>query len=229
MERIELIKELTTGYSSQTRTSNKYWLLLILASILSFVKYSKPTEDLSLPFSLGHVSQTDYYTFLLLMICITTIAYASAWLQQLRSRNLIQQLIDKTPESELYIHEVHIQDYFDATSSQTFNRVAPIVQVLRRRDFFCLNETYIGKKNRLLRAIIYGTLKLLAISIIYIIPLLALYKNVVFFSKNTVLNPWEIPTFIYWIMITITSSVFLALLYSEIKYACNSIRKIMMK
>ncbi|MEO6188417.1 MAG: hypothetical protein ABIO82_05730 [Ginsengibacter sp.] len=133
MEEFQLLKELSDGFSTQAKLSNKYWLLLMLSSIVSISHLNNinTTEKIDLPFSLGKVDFIDFNAFVLLMICVTSIAFASAFLQAHRTRKLIQKVIDNKSEDKKYIEKIHVQDIFDSIVTPTFNRVAPIAQFLQ--------------------------------------------------------------------------------------------------
>lgn len=223
MNEFDLLKELRDGYSAQTKTSNKYWGLLMLASVISVSNYRNTEKLIDLPFSLGKVSQTDFHSFILLLICTLAIAFASAWLQQLRTRNLIQKVIDDIPEDKKYIKKIHIQDLFDSTSLQTFNRVSPIAQVMQGKNQF-FGEENPRRGRRFLGATTYLLLKIPTSIIIFLFPLFALYRSARYFSNHNEGTSWNIPIFFYWLIISISTLVFLIMIYYGIKYILKAMR-----
>lgn len=229
MEEIDLLKELTSGFSAQAKTSNKYWGLLMLVSIISVLNYSNSDNSIGLPFNLGEVTPVDFHSIVLLMICALAIAFASAWLQQVRTRDLIQRVIDNTPEDRKYIHKVHIQDIFDSTASQTFNRVSPIAQVLQGKfQFFSDGKS--NQKGRLMVSIvIYALLKVIVAGIIFVIPVMSLLRSVEYFSTHSEENSWGIPIFFYWMTICATFLVFLVMIIFDLKYIRKTMLKISLK
>jgi hypothetical protein len=215
MNKITLIKELRDGYSNQTKASNKYWSLLIIVSIISILNHNNEKDSIELPFGLGHVKQIDFHLTLLLMICTISIAFASAWIQQLRTRKLIQKVTDNISDKKKFIHKVHIQDYFDSTSSQTFNRIAPIAQILQGKNQF-YDEKKPNTKNRLLGVVVYVFLKIVALVIVFLIPILALYMGAINFSTIRTANSLGLSINFYWFMIFISSGVFSIMIVEDI-------------
>ena len=226
MNKITLIKELRDGYSNQTKASNKYWSLLILVSIISILNHDNKKDLIELPFGLGEVKQIDFHLTILLMICTISIAFASAWIQQLRTRKLIQKVTDNLSDEKKFIHKIHIHDFFDSTSSQTFNRVAPIAQILQGKYQF-YDDKKSNNKGRLLGVVVYVFLKIVALIIVFLIPILALYKSAINFSSIDTTTSLGLSIYFYWFMIFISAGVFIIMIVEDIKYVVNTTIKIM--
>ena len=217
MNKISLLKDLTIGYSNHIKSSNKYWSLLMFASIVSLFNYKSPSsKTLDLPFKLGMASQEDFQLFMLFLICSLSITFASTWLQQLRSRKIIGDLINDISKENETIHNVRLLDYFDTISSQNFNRVYPISQVF-------LKKVENKKTHKFFEISLYILLKTVTLIIIFLIPTFALIKGVKYFISHQH-KLWEIPIFIFWLLIIISFIVFTILVISDLKYIIKGIR-----
>jgi len=225
-EKYKLLKELTVGFSTQARLSNQYWLALMIVSIVSISNLENfdKTGVNYLPFNLGKVGFSDFIAIILLLITALSIAFASAFLQAQRTRILIQKLIDNIPDKDKFIENIHIQDIFDSNVSPTFNRVAPIAQFIQGRNQFFGDKP--KKKNRILATIIYLSLKVATLIIVFIVPLIALYKNFILFSNSKITPSWGLPVFLYWFICGLTAVVFLTMIVSDINYIFKVVIKL---
>ena len=207
----DFISKLSEGYSTQAKTTNKFWLVLIIASIIALVGRLDDKQLIELPFTLGKVQPTDFYTITIILISVVTIVFSAAMTQTMRTRLLIQKAIDDLPESELYIGKIHVQDYFDSMVSPTYLRVAPISQfMLGKNQFFGT-----GKQNKLIRSlatILYILLKSTTFVFLYIMPAFAVKKcweNKIIGASNQTLH---IPDF-YLIILTGLAAVCMIIMF----------------
>jgi hypothetical protein len=217
---------LCDGYSTQSKLSNKYWLFVILASIVSLINLDKKGE-LALPLSLGKVNAVDFNSFILIMICTTTIAFASTFAQSSRTRNLAHRFIESLPIEDRFMNKIHIQDIFDSVTVPNFNRVAPISQFLLGKNQF-LGDPPPKKIYKHFGAFIYILLKLISLVIAYIIPLIALYRNFILFTglhNNT--TSWGLPYFFYWFLCILTFGVYVILIVAAFKYMFKVTKRIL--
>lgn len=220
-----LIKELAEGHSKQSKIANQFWLVLMISSVIAFAGNAGANNRYNLPFTLGEVSASDFYFISLILISITTIAFTSAMIQAIRARMLIQKVIDSLTEKERYVEEIHIQDYLDSILTPTYNRVAPISQYLLGKNQFFGN----GKQNKFLKsigAIFYIILKLLTFGFIYIIPLLAINKCLVYLKDNINNGIIHIHNSILYSLVFISLICILILFVGDIKYILRALRRI---
>lgn len=210
-EQQELISKLAEGYSIQAKTTNKFWLVLIVASIIALVGRIDDDKLIELPFTLGKVQIADFYIITLILISVIVIVFSASMTQTMRTRLLIQEVIDQLPESEKKFSGINIQDYFDSIISPTYMRVAPISQFIFGKKQF-LGK---GKKSRLIKFIsstLYILLKLTTFVFLYIVPGLALHtcwKNKEIGSLSQTLN---IPDF-YLITIMILATICMLIMF----------------
>jgi hypothetical protein len=174
-EHQEFISKLAEGYSTQAKTTNKFWLVLIVASIIALVGRIDSEKLIDLPFTLGKVQIADFYTIIIILISAVVIVFSASMAQTMRTRLLIQKAIDNLPETEKFIAGIHIQDYFDSMVSPTYMRVAPISQFLfGKKQFFGS-----GDQSKLIKyssSVLYILLKLTTFVFLYILPALAIKK-----------------------------------------------------
>ena len=114
MTQDDLLKKLSEGYSIQSETANKFWLALIVSCIITITGRPDIKSSLiDLPFTLGKVNSADFYTIMIILVCTIIIAYASAMIQAIRARKLIQKILDNVDEKDKFTNNVHIQDLVD--------------------------------------------------------------------------------------------------------------------
>jgi len=175
MEQVKLIEKLAAGYSTQSKTANQFWLVLIIASIIALTGKAGVENLIELPFTLGKVDIYDFYSVSTILISVLVIAFTSAMIQTIRTRMLIQKEIESIAAKDRFIGQIHIQDYLDSILTPTYNRVGPISQFLLGRNQF------LGQKrpNKFLRAvgvILYSVLKLSTFFFMYFVPVIAMFK-----------------------------------------------------
>lgn len=227
MQERELIKDLSEGYSAQSQTANRFWVLLIVASIVTLTgRAEKDSGLIELPFTLGKVSIIDFYSIMIILISVLSIAFASAMIQAIRARKLIQNVIDSIPELNRYIGGIHIQDIVDVTLKPTFNRVAPIAQYLHGKDQF-----FDGKKKpgtKIVAVVVYTFLKVITFIFIYLIPFYSINKGLTAINSESAGTSFIFPKFLLIILIALAILSSLILFFGDLKYLVrvnNRIRK----
>ena len=221
----ELITKLTEGYSTQSSTTNKFWVVLIIASTIGLVGRPDVDNLIELPFTLGKVYAADFYSISIILISVVIIAFSSAMIQTIRTRMLIQKAINDLSDAELFIGKVHIQDYFDSISTPTYSKVAPIAQfILGKNQFF--GEPKPSKGRRRFAKLVYLVLKYSTFIFLYLIPIWALVKcwtNKNHASPNGTIN---IPGFLLVAIMTLAASSVVILFVGDIKHIGRASKKI---
>lgn len=226
MTQDDLLKKLSEGYSIQSETANKFWLALIVSCIITITGRPDIKSSLiDLPFTLGKVNSADFYTIMIILVCTIIIAYASAMIQAIRARKLIQKILDNVDEKDKFTNNVHIQDLVDCTLKPTFNRVAPIAQYLFGDNQFFGDEKP-SKIIKLISTFFYSILKITTLIFIYFIPIVAVYKSWKALFNDNICSTIGIPTFMIATLICLSVIVTLILLYGDIKYFIRVIRRI---
>jgi hypothetical protein len=185
----------------------------------------KESSLIELPFTLGKVNSSDFYSIMIILICTLSIAFASAMIQAIRARKLIQTIIDGIDEKDKYSDKVHIQDLVDCTLKPTFNRVAPIAQYLLGKNQF-FSDRKPSKKIKLLSTFFYSILKVTTFIFIYFIPVAAVYKSWKALNLDKIGSTIGIPAFLLVTLIILSIIVTVILFYGDIKYFFGVIRKI---
>jgi hypothetical protein len=225
----EVLMKLCDGYSIQSRTANRFWLVMIVASIISLT--GQPNDDnlISLPFTLGTVNISDFYSISIIIISVTSIAYSSAQIQGLRARDLIRIVIkDFDKDSKWLSKNMHVKDFVDCSLNPTFNRVAPISQFLQGKVQF-LNKT--EPQNKLLKttgAVLYFIMKIISLLFIFVIPVYSIKRCWEELSTSPATNSIDIPNSILFTIMGLATFSLVILIYGELKYSIRAFKRIVL-
>jgi len=219
MSEKDIILKISDGYSTQSKIANQFWLILVIYCIITLLATGSQANKnlIELPFSLGKVKTFDFYQLNIILISILSISFTSAMIQVIRTRKLIQKMIDGLTDKNI-ISNIHIQDYLDSTFSPTYNRVAPISQYLLGKNQF-FNEGTPNKFIKNISSIFYVLLKLTTFVVLYFLPFFSLYRCWSFILKN---QHSDSEILIYtWVLIFVTLMAFISiviLFVGDLKY-----------
>lgn len=222
----EFITKLAEGYSIQSKTTNRFWLVLIITSIIALVGRIDDKKLIELPFTLGRVHPADFYSITIILISVVVIAFSAAMTQAMRTRMLIQKAIDSLSRGDQYIGKIHIQDFFDSTVTPTYIRVAPISQfMLGKNQFFGMRQ-----KNKWIRGaatILYIMLKVATFVFLYFIPIIALTKC--WRSKDIAASEatLHIPGFLLIMLVVLAGTSMLVLAIGDIRHLVKVTRRVL--
>lgn len=222
----EFIVDLSTGYSTQAKTTNRLWIVLIIPSIIALVGKIDDKNLIELPFTLGKVPAPDFYFVTIVIICVVIIVFSSSLTQTLRTRMLIQKAIENLKEKDLYIDTIHVQDFIDSIVTPTYTRVAPISQfMLGKNQFFGKGEP--NKQLKRVATIFYIILKFVTFIFLYFIPVSAVlkcWKNLDLISPN---STFHVSRLVILFLVLLAVITFVILLIGEIKHIYRVSRKLM--
>lgn len=229
MTKFELIENLCTGYSTQSKTANQFWLALIISSVIALTgrieSKGMPTDSLiQLPFTLGGVNAADFYTISIILISVLLIAFDAAMIQAIRARMLIQKGIEQLEPK--YIHGIHIQDYVDSRLAPTYNRVAPIAQFLSGKKQFFEPGVKQGALAKRVGVVFYFLLKAITYFLMYGIPLFAVCRCWNTLKQTTEPGQLQIPELVLGIVILFAIISTVILLWGDIRYLYRVIKRI---
>jgi hypothetical protein len=232
MEHLGLIEKLCTGYSTQSKTANQFWLVLIISSIIALTGYpvaqiGSTDKLIKLPFTLGDVNPIDFYSISAVLVSVLLIAFDSAMIQAIRTRMLIQKCIEDLDDK--FIDKVHIQDYIDSTLMPTYNRVAPISQFILGKKQFLEDANKQNNTIKFAGIVLYVLLKTTTFILMYFIPLLAVRKCWLFLINTEHHGQLQIPDFILTLIIMLALISTLVLFIGDLKYLCRVIKRIQKK
>lgn len=225
MDSIELIKVLSEGYSKQSKTANQFWLVLIIASIITMTGSVNDDNMIELPFTLGTVVPKDFYSISMVLISVVSIAYTSAMIQAIRTRMLIQTAIEELMKSQTFFSNIHIQDIVDSILSPTYNRVAPISQFILGKNQF-LGQGPQKNHVRWAGIVLYVFFKLCGFISMYLIPLLAVVKCYDYLIEHGTENTINLPFAVIIFLVILALISIVILLVGEIRYLGRVILKI---
>jgi hypothetical protein len=174
---LNVVRDWATGFSTQAKYSNKVWLALIAAAMLSVF----PVEDadgIKLPFSLGQVDAANYQVMSLLILTVLMIGYCQSYATtHLITRGAHEAIASLRPERR----RIEARKLYDLLVTSTLARVAPLVQLTGAERF---------------AAIYYLLLKLVSVAILFAVPLSALAICYLRVASN-----YSIPGWVHWLCV----------------------------
>ena len=169
----EVLKDLANAATTQVHVSNRYWLVLLVAS--TFVAFPGDVKSgmIQLPFNLGKVYQQDFSVVGLLMVSVLVIAFCSAHAQVLRVQSFVHRMLENNALGEMPGgHDG--RDFFDALRVPSITRVAPLPQLVRGRNQFFIDKVKVPNGTLIATGMYYAFLKILSIFVYFGFPVLAL-------------------------------------------------------
>jgi hypothetical protein len=175
----KLIKELASAVSTQAQFANRIWLALMTVALFAVLPHvPKSNGNLSLPFNLGEVDAMWFHTVVFALLVVLVITFASAHPQHIRAHSLAQDSISASPSMSGHIHP---REMFDMLRMPSFNRVAPLAQVLRGKyQYYKTNRDCPAWLLRL-TVVYYSLLKIASLAVYFTLPFWAIwhvYTNV---------------------------------------------------
>ena len=175
----ELVKELASAVSTQAQFANRIWLALMTAALVAVLPHVPTSSgNLSLPFSLGEVDATWFNRVVFALLVVLVITFASAHAQHIRAQSLAQDSISASPSMSGHIHP---REMFDMLRMPSFNRVAPLAQVLRGKYQYYKTNHDCPAWLRRLTVVYYALLKIASLAVYFSLPFWAIwhaYTNV---------------------------------------------------
>ena len=223
----EYFYKLIDGHSTHSKQTGKFWISLAIISILTIISSSGTGSTINLPFGIGPVSRVDFFPFALLAISIFIIGFGSSHIQAVRVTKLIHRVI-KDNEDDPYIGGIHIQDFFDSVVTPSFNRVAPLGQILQGKYQFFPEAKQIPKYLKVLGYSYYLVLKFITFIVMYAFPFYALkisYSNSILANGDASLL--GIPIIILKIFGIIGALVLLQLLIVDVLFVIRVTKRLL--
>lgn len=222
-----LIVSLSEGGSDQTRWATKLWYALATVSALSLMPVATASNTLQAPFGIGELNSVDFYSFAVVAISILGIGAGAAQCQAIRSRSLINRVLDEYGKEYPLTRNVALQDAFDAVVTSSIQRIAPLAQVLRGRCQFYPESHNCPLYLRLLSSLYYTVLKLVSVMVVHVFPAYALVQSAL---RSRVLCSscyiWGIPNFVIWPVLTVALIVAVQMVCMDALYFLRAMRNI---
>jgi hypothetical protein len=172
----QVIKELASAVTTQAQVANRVWLGLMTVAVIALLPRTSAGE-VALPFGFGKVDATSFHVILFLMLFVLTIAFSSAYAQQFRAQKLAQSFVDSALKSPTSYAGAHPRDRFDMLRLPSFNRVAPLGQlVLGQHQFYTLAGSC-PRWRRVTGTVYYLLLKLTSLIVYFGLPGFALFHS----------------------------------------------------
>jgi hypothetical protein len=178
--KLDSVEKLTTGFSIQSKVSNRIWIALITASIVALINITNQEPSavsgvykIAMPFALGNVYYADFLLICVILLSALTLGFASAFFQAQKTVKLIWHILNTLPAEEKYENGIPLQAFADAWVLPTYSRVSPISMHFMG-DYILANEPkpQISKARKNLNKIVYIMLKFAVAIIIFGLPLL---------------------------------------------------------
>jgi hypothetical protein len=172
-----IVKELAGAVSVQARIANRAWLALMSVAFFAVLPH-KPEKsgNLSLPFNLGEVNPVWFHAIVFSILVVLAIAFASAHAQQMRAQKLAQVAVDSLVASHSREDHVHPRELFDMLRTPSFNRVAPLAQLLRGKYQFYETGRHCPTWLLLGTNAFYALLKLTSLLVYFGLPFWAMWQ-----------------------------------------------------
>jgi hypothetical protein len=187
---LELAKELASAFSTQAQVANRMWLVLMTVSLFAVLPPVPKNGNLSLPFGLPEVNAKGFHTIVYFSLVILAIAFASAHAQQMRAQKLA---IDLLPESPPIEKQIHPREFFNMLRTPSFNRIAPLAQLLRGKYQYYKTKRDCPTWLRRSTVVYYALLKLTSLAVYFWLPFWAMrdaYVNVLSVQSASFVVVW---------------------------------------
>lgn len=175
----DLVKELASAVSTQAQFANRMWLALMTVAFFAVLpRVPASSGNLSLPFSLGEVNAMWFHLIVFSILVVLAIAFASAHAQHIRAQSLAQDSLSAMFSMSGHIHP---REFFDMMRLPSFNRIAPLAQLLRGKYQYYKTARDCPAWLRRLTVVAYVPLKLASLAVYFSLPFWAIwhaYTNV---------------------------------------------------
>lgn len=174
------IKDLAEGISTQVKAGNRTWLTTITVSVLLLLPVQRSGDGIGpamvdLPLNLGQVPESIFYPFGFAILTVLVTALAAAHASTLRAHVLAARLVDFLESNETSGNYVRPRDLLDIIRVSSLTRVAPLAQLIRGQYQFADRDDACPQWLRVASTGYYVALKLMATTVLFLLPVLALW------------------------------------------------------
>lgn len=223
----ESLKYLFDGFSTQNKSATRYWIALAVISALVILQRSN-CGTVTVQFLSASVALADFYPFAFALISLLLIAYGSTNAQLLRTKKLVMRSISPMKDKYLDLGHINVQDVFDAVTTPSIGRVAPLAQILQIRTQFRPESSRRSWPIAILAATYFVFLRVAGVLVIEGIPSYALWtayqKGGISYGSSM---PLSIPIWLFWFIGLIGVAAIVEIIVLDILYAVDSVRHIL--
>ena len=215
----ESVKQIADAVSTQVRTVNRTWFVTIgVALLVLFPPLNAGTTSgvVALPFQLGSVDGFYFYPTVFALFSVLIVAFATAHAQTARAQKLALLALRKIQSSALL--GIHAQDLFDMFRYASVNRVAPLAQLLRGKYQFQEMAASCPTWLRLITALYYFLLKLVAALVYWLLPAYAYWLAFKKAEESGLISNWIIIS-----AGAIVTSSLLIVAFSDLQYVFETL------
>ncbi len=218
----EFLLKIVEGYSTYNKVYIKYWMAIALLSLVIIVSTNtKNKVEVTLPFDIGTLDRDSFYPFAFAILAILVICFGSTFSQSFRSSKLMYRAVEKLEDDYIFFDRIYLRDIIDCLYYPSLTRVAPLSQLARGKYQFFPESKHTPKFLGFITTIYYVLLKIVAISVMYLLPaaalLLSFFKGI-WGKKNALLN---IPIFVFWVFGVTSMVILIQLLIEDLSFLSN--------
>jgi len=213
----EFLLKIIEGHSIFHKVYIKFWVTLATFSLIILVP-TETKDGISLPFELGSYKKEDFYPLGFIIISILVICFGSTFSQSFRMSKLLHRAIEKVKNDYIYYDTIYLQDIVDGLIYPSLTRVAPLAQLSQGKYQFFPENKNIPYFRKVLATIYYTFLKVIAISVMHLLPAWALYISFsrgIYHKKELLLN---LPIFVFWILGIASFMILAQLMFEDIRF-----------
>lgn len=198
----DYLVKLIEGFSTYAKLSSKIWITIALLSIVTLLP--KIPDKINF-FDSIEVENNYIYQFSFIIISILIISFGSVWSQTIRTRKLIQRVIDDTKAEYIFKGNIYLSDIIDGILYPSLARVAPLSQMLQGKHQFFPEAYNISVFKKCFAAFYYLILKAISILLLIFLPG---YSLIISFIEGKIYDigttTGKIPIEFFWIIGIIT-------------------------
>lgn len=150
----QTIEDFAKTVTLQAQVTNRIWLGLISAALIGSL--STPTKI----FGASLRSDAVFYVVTFGVLFVLVIAFSAAYAEQSRAQELAHDYLDSLPRQVQLRGFGKPRNLYDSLRLPTFNRVAPLAQLLDGKHQFNCDPASASFRFRVAKVVYYGVLKL---------------------------------------------------------------------
>ena len=223
------LKALIDGAATLTKYTTKVWVAMVVIAVIALFPPAAVSGRIPLPFDLAAIPVQWFYFVTSVLLAVFYIAFGSAQTQIARAHMYAHNLVNEAEANvDLSQVKVHPRDLYDVAVTPALNRVGPLAQAYRGRyQFFAEGEAPSGRA--ILSIGLYIYLKILAFSVYYVLPGLALGHAVRNYMQEATKTPAPLASTVVVAFALGALLAFLPLAWLEGKYIWQVSRRLYRK
>lgn len=209
--RLKRAKDLADAVSAQAQIANRFWFSMTTVALFAVLPRDISNKHtINLPFGLGEVAVSAFYTIIYPLMIILVIAFSSTHAQQLSAQNLAQNTLNRMGHDKEK-DGIDFRIWFDMWRKPSLNRVAPLP--------LALGDAFPTRGMSHVIRLYYSILKVVALGIYFVFPLWALWYVYVYRLDP---NVGPVTTKLFLFGACLATLTLIQVICSEISYAVRA-------